>query len=964
MSTTSTLGETLIAETMDLITRVYSDHVISRSLLHGTPKRSMTNNHTVDTEPIKEGLRKFFKDAQSDAEKESANLKERMNDMEKAQESVCRQTERAVGSMRSLAELVKKMLQDSCQDNKKREQNARDLEKHMIEQQHILERMTNTRVIKMGKFMAEQYNKGLVNILGYGISFANALGRLVSFDLLIKKCLLSCLTITLVGKDLFSQAIINAHIEEASEAQGEKVEGINEEIDEDLLSLEVDDILQADDLNTFSHGKVEISHEAWQGEMMAIWFALYGPPIHELLKVLELTDWFTDSDMDLITKVTRKKSRDLDAANTFANGSNTKFISPDPWATFGQQSQQDDLQVEGYASPFENSFVSAIDNGAKQDRELTESHASLGNTSNEREVASEHSLHTLRTSPDKILLNDSDSGLQSPGFLDSILTEDEPSAEPLSAASSSGIQIHTARTSPSITPTHSPSLETAAHETASPNLSFFSPLPLPPIASSHFVSPLQYSNNGMTKSFASLALGGESAGGWQDSLVALSGSLEHANYDATMKQPEETESKTSLPEEKESSSSEKQDLAPQPHLSISVEDPQKVGDAIRPYMLYTVHTKTNLASFEKPSFSVLRRYSDFLWLYETLSMNNPGVFVPPVPEKNSFGRFDSQFVQQRRLALEKCVQKIANHPVLVNDSDLRMFLESDTFALDIRHRKTELTQERGGLMSSIGQTITGPKFYEVDEWFDKKKSYLDGLESQLRSLVKSVDTASKQRAELAIATSEFARAIGELSESDLSKQLSHSLVVISDVEKKAQDLQYTQSQEDTITLMSTAEEYARIINSVRVWRIAIEMDSDKAEVFFLLFKKQMAFSSRIRCYSRWQNAEGELWRMKQAHEKARGQGRIPQDRVGYSLVQIADAERKVVDAKQDFERCSKLIKSEMARFEEERICDFKNSLETFLEGMIQRQKELISSWESYQDLLLKKVNAVQYVTNS
>lgn len=80
---------------------------------------------------------------------------------------------------------------------------------------------------------------------------------------------------------------------------------------------------------------------------------------------------------------------------------------------------------------------------------------------------------------------------------------------------------------------------------------------------------------------------------------------------------------------------------------------------------------------------MLRRYSDFLWLYETLSNNNPGVVVPPVPEKSPFNRFDASFVQQRRLALEKCISKIANHPVLQKDPDLKLFLESDTFSLDV-----------------------------------------------------------------------------------------------------------------------------------------------------------------------------------------------------------------------------------------------------------------------------------------
>ena len=94
--------------------------------------------------------------------------------------------------------------------------------------------------------------------------------------------------------------------------------------------------------------------------------------------------------------------------------------------------------------------------------------------------------------------------------------------------------------------------------------------------------------------------------------------------------------------------------------------------------------QTTSPMYKKSTFSVLRRYSDFLWLYETLSMNNPGVVVPPAPDKNPFGRFDEEFVQQRRLALEKCIQKIASHPVLQKDPDLKLFLESDTFALDVR----------------------------------------------------------------------------------------------------------------------------------------------------------------------------------------------------------------------------------------------------------------------------------------
>ncbi|KAF8216564.1 Vps5 C terminal like-domain-containing protein, partial [Mycena galopus ATCC 62051] len=348
--------------------------------------------------------------------------------------------------------------------------------------------------------------------------------------------------------------------------------------------------------------------------------------------------------------------------------------------------------------------------------------------------------------------------------------------------------------------------------------------------------------------------------------------------------------------------------------------------------MYTVHTRATSPLFQKSAFSVLRRYSDFLWLYETLSTNNPGVVVPPVPEKNPFGRFDDQFVRQRRFALEKCIHKIANHPVLGKDPDLKLFLESDTFSLDIKHRKAEIAQHSGGLMATIGQSIAGPRFYETDEWFDRQKAYLDSLEAQLRGLVKAIELVSKQRSELATTMAEFATNVTDLSQSDVGKHLASSLAGLADVERKAQNIQSVQAEEDIVTLLSTVDEYARLINSVR-----------------------LAFNSRIRTYHSWRAAEAETQRVKQTHERNRAQGRIQNDRAGYALSQIAESERRSLDAKHEFDQATKLIKTELARFEQERIDDFKDSLHAFLEGMIGRQKELIAGWESYQQMLLKRV---------
>ncbi|KAK0501324.1 Vps5 C terminal like-domain-containing protein [Armillaria luteobubalina] len=440
---------------------------------------------------------------------------------------------------------------------------------------------------------------------------------------------------------------------------------------------------------------------------------------------------------------------------------------------------------------------------------------------------------------------------------------------------------------------------------------------------------------GVDRAFSSLSLGGETLGGWRGEQENWSNDRPASRFPTEQDDDSDDDKPIGTlrsPDRSRLTSPQTQHefKATHPTFDISVDDPQKVGDPIRSFTMYTVHTRTTSPLYQKSSFSVLRRYSDFLWLYEQLSLNNPGVVVPPVPEKNTFGRFDDQFVRQRRLALEKCIQKIANHPILGKDTDLKMFLESDSFALDIKHRKAQ----SGGLMATIGQSLTGPRFSETDEWFDKQKGYLDSLESQLRGLAKAIEVVSKQRAEISVATGEFAQTVADLSSSDIGSQLAQSLAGLADVERKSQDSQVVQSEQDMVTLMATVDEYARLINSVR-----------------------LAFSSRIRTYHAWRNAESEAVRVKQTHERNRAQGRIPPDRAGYGLSQITDAERKALEAKHEFESVSRLVKSEVARFEQERIEDIKDSLNAFLEGMIARQKQMISQWDNYQQMLLKKVGA-------
>jgi len=63
---------------------------------------------------------------------------------------------------------------------------------------------------------------------------------------------------------------------------------------------------------------------------------------------------------------------------------------------------------------------------------------------------------------------------------------------------------------------------------------------------------------------------------------------------------------------------------------------------------------------------------------------------------------------------------------------------------------------------------------------------------------------------------EFSTSLSDLAGSDVGKSLSVALSELAEVEKKAQEIQTAQSEEDMSTLMATVDEYARLINSVRV----------------------------------------------------------------------------------------------------------------------------------------------------
>ncbi|RUP35202.1 hypothetical protein BC936DRAFT_138511 [Jimgerdemannia flammicorona] len=442
-----------------------------------------------------------------------------------------------------------------------------------------------------------------------------------------------------------------------------------------------------------------------------------------------------------------------------------------------------------------------------------------------------------------------------------------------------------------------------------------------------------------------------------------------------------------------------------PTFEISVGEPLKIGDITSAHIVYKVRTKTNSPAYKSPEFTVTRRYRDFLWLYNQLTNGNPGVVVPPVPEKHALGRFQDEFVESRRVALEKCLRKIVAHPMLYGDPDLKLFLESESFNIDVKQKRSESDSSKGGFIKSIGETITNAttapfvKPAEVDEWFDQRRGQLDALESQLRALMRSVEAVVKQRKgtlddgwfvfvagrrrelrglRMCLGRADGGMMVGRICDGiielypglALHRRYFRYIYIFVNVPSSpvpsfppidlgAASTEFGESMlslasaelnkplANHLTVLGNLQKRIKELHDKQAQQDILTLENTVDEYIRIIGSIKIAFGARTKSYQVWQNADYDLQRKRANLEKARVQGKTRQDRLAQMQQEITEAEHKVISTKRDFEEISRLVRAELDRFDKEKVEDFKSSVEDFLESMVENQKEIIALWESY-----------------
>ena len=394
------------------------------------------------------------------------------------------------------------------------------------------------------------------------------------------------------------------------------------------------------------------------------------------------------------------------------------------------------------------------------------------------------------------------------------------------------------------------------------------------------------------------------------------------------------------------------------NLEISVGDPMKVGDITNAHIVYSIKTKnkkpdSQLLPQGTDTFIVSRRYKDFRWIYHQLQNNHPGKIIPPPPTKQTYiGRFNENFIENRRLSLEKMLNKISHSPSLQEDPDFIMFLVSEDFGNESKEREklsgsgaslqndefldnesntsntdsTPVTvgNNAGGFMSSIFSM--SQKIEEPDEYFIQKKEYIESLEHNLRVFYKSIELINNQRQDMALLVDEISLTIDELASLEILKTTTDLLSSFSDVQLKLKENLDRINLQDQLTLGFTIEEYLRIIGSIK-----------------------FVFESRSKIYQQYYNFNQEYTKKQAQLNKLNKKFKVQNDKASNLNFEVDKLRAKVQTFEKKFNMISETIKSELERFEFEKIDDFRNSVEIFIESSIESQKEAIELWETFYE---------------
>ncbi|KAL4285171.1 hypothetical protein GQ457_16G012180 [Hibiscus cannabinus] len=405
------------------------------------------------------------------------------------------------------------------------------------------------------------------------------------------------------------------------------------------------------------------------------------------------------------------------------------------------------------------------------------------------------------------------------------------------------------------------------------------------------------------------------------------------------------------------------------YIKITVSNPKKEQETTNSlvpggntYYTYLITTRTNIPDFGSSEFSVRRRFRDVVALSDRLAEAYRGYFIPPRPDKNvveSQVMQKQDFVEQRRVALEKYLKRLAGHPVIRLSDELKVFLQVEgrlplSVSTDVASRMLDGTAvaphevvqpAKGGrdllrLFKELRQSVANdwggskPPVVEEDKLFMEKKEWIHDLEQQISNASQQAETLVKAQQDMGETMGELGLAFIKLTKFENEEAMYNSQRV------RAADMKCV------ATAAVKASRFYRELNAQTVKHL-----DTLHEYLGLMLAVHGAFTDRSSALLTVQTLLSELSTLHSRAEKLEAaSSKIfggDKSRI-HKIEELKETIRITEDAKnvaiREYERIKENNKCELERLDKERRVDFLNMLKGFVVNQVGYAEKISDVW--------------------
>ncbi|KAI9741105.1 MAG: intercellular trafficking and secretion [Cirrosporium novae-zelandiae] len=397
-------------------------------------------------------------------------------------------------------------------------------------------------------------------------------------------------------------------------------------------------------------------------------------------------------------------------------------------------------------------------------------------------------------------------------------------------------------------------------------------------------------------------------------------------------------------------------------LDCTVDTPLKENDGTKDaYISYLVTTHTDFKTFQKPDFAVRRRYTDFYFLFRTLSREYPACAVPPLPDKHKMeyvrgDRFGSDFTTRRANSLHRFLRRLTLHPVLRRATLLAIFLESPDWNAHMKsrpNRGSSVSEQSNSVFDNFADTFVNAfsKVHKPDKRFIEVNEKADKLNEDLGHIEKMIARVARRQADLETDYNDLAIQFQRLVplEPGVERPLNVFAACVTDT---AKDLKVLKDHIDQNYLGSLRDMEAYIVSLRGLLKTREQKQLDFEGLSDYLARASTDrdnLASSTSSYSSSILSQGPTSFLRSKLEDVRGVDHeaARRERVRKLELRIEDLVREVEDARKTSEMFDEQVVREVTDFERIKKIEFKEQLGMLADRQTEFFAAVVEVWEGF-----------------